>query len=78
MKVAKEILTFSGKEASLSKLSESCRQVALLRSNEFILLRRYRAVEESEARLRKDCKRLGEEVVAAENAIIEKMGLLQR
>ena len=50
----------------------------MLKSNEAIMIRRYKAVEESEVFLRKENTKLKEERVLAENAVIEKMGILQR
>ncbi len=60
------------------RLSDLTRKIALLRSNEAIMVRRYQAVEESEEMLRQDASRLREEIVAVENGIFEKLGDLQR
>ena len=42
------------------------------------MVRRYKAVEESEAMVRKECAKTREEVVKIENAVMEKIGELQR
>ena len=59
-------------------MSDCARSIALLRSNEAIMVRRYKAVSESEADLRRHCQKLKEDMVSAENGMIEKMGTLQR
>ncbi|TRY62027.1 hypothetical protein TCAL_01502 [Tigriopus californicus] len=63
---------------SVSKMADTARSVILLKSNEAIMIRRYKAMEESEDIHRKECTRLREDMVKAENAIIERVGLLQR
>jgi len=60
------------------RLSDSTRKIALLRSNEAIMVRRYQAVEESESMLRKENLNLKEEIVQIQNGIVEKLGALQR
>ena len=60
------------------RLSDSTRKMALLRSNEAIMVRRYQAVEESESMLRKENLNLKEEIVQIQNGIVEKLGALQR
>lgn len=62
----------------MSKMADTARSVVLLKSNEAIMIRRYKAMEESEEIHRKECLRLREDMVKAENAIIERVGLLQR
>ena len=42
------------------------------------MVRRYKAVEDSEMNSRKECIKLREEVVNIENAVTEKIGELQR
>ena len=60
------------------RLSDLTRKIALLRSNEAIMVRRYQAVEESEGMLRSEASKLREEMVSVENGILEKLGTLQR
>ena len=60
------------------RLSDSTRKIALLRSNEAIMVRRYQAVEESDGMVRKENSNLKEEIVDIENAIVQKLGTLQR
>ena len=59
-------------------MSDLTRKIALLRSNEAIMVRRYQAVEESEGMLRGEASKLREEIVSVENGILEKLGALQR
>ena len=59
-------------------LADTTRKIAALRSNEALMVRRYKAVEESEAMARKECAKTREEVVKIENAVMEKIGELQR
>ena len=68
----------AGEEETLRRLADYARSIALLKSNEAIMVRRYKAVSESEAELRRDCQKLKEDMVSAENGMIEKMGTLQR
>ena len=42
------------------------------------MVRRFKAVEESEGHLRKESERLREELVKVENGLIEKLGGLMR
>jgi hypothetical protein len=72
------LCVISGGDVALDKLADSTRAIALLRSNEAIMVRRFKAVNESEADLRKMCIKLKDEMVAVENGMIEKMGVLQR
>lgn len=73
-----KLFVFPGENAIIQKIADTTRTVALLKSNEAIMIRRYKAVEESEVFLRKENVKLKEERVLAENAVIEKMGILQR
>ena len=50
----------------------------MLRSNEAILSRRFRALEESESSLRREWRRLREELARAEAAFTERVGELRR
>ena len=59
-------------------LADTTRKIAALRSNEALMVRRYKAVEESEMIARKECVKTREEVVKIENAVMEKIGELQR
>ena len=59
-------------------LADTTRKIAALRSNEALMVRRYKAVEDSEMNSRKECIKLREEVVNIENAVTEKIGELQR
>ena len=59
-------------------LADTTRKIAALRSNEALMVRRYKAVEESEVMARKECAKTREEVVKIENAVMEKIGELQR
>ena len=68
----------AGEEETLKRLADCARSIALLKSNEAIMVRRYKAVSESEADLRRHCQKLKEDMVSAENGMIEKMGTLQR
>ena len=57
-------------------LADTPRKIAALRSNEALMVRRYKAVEDSEMNSRKECIKLREEVVNIENAVTEKIGEL--
>ena len=59
-------------------LADTTRKIAALRSNEALMVRRYKAVEDSEMRAKRECVKLREEIVHVENAVIEKIGELQR
>ena len=59
-------------------LADTTRKIAALRSNEALMVRRYKAVEDGERIARKECTKLREEIVQIENAVIEKIGALQR
>ena len=65
-------------EAALKKLADSTRIIALLRSNEAIMVRRFKAISDSEVDFKKLCQKLKDDMVSAENEMIEKMGALQR
>ena len=58
--------------------ADTTRKIAALRSNEALMVRRYKAVEDSEMRAKRECVKLREEIVNVENAVIEKIGELQR
>ncbi|RMX41053.1 hypothetical protein pdam_00003250 [Pocillopora damicornis] len=60
------------------RLGEMTRKVTVLRVNEKSLSRRYTAMQEVEAALRKENKRYKNDVVAMETAITERLGYLQR
>ena len=68
----------SGEEETLKRLADCTRSIALLKSNEAIMVRRFKAVSDSEADLKKHCQKLKDDMVSAENGMIEKMGVLQR
>lgn len=61
-----------------SKFADTTRKMVILRSNEALLIRRYKAVEDSEKQLRKENGSLKEDFVKFENKFIEKFGALQR
>ena len=68
-----------GTEKDLEQcLADTTRRIAALRSNEALMVRRYKAMEDSEMNSRKECVKLREEVVKIENAVMEKIGELQR
>lgn len=54
------------------------RKITVLRVNEKSLSRRYTAMQEVEAALRKENKKYKNDVVAMETAITERLGYLQR
>lgn len=60
------------------RLSEMTRKITVLRVNEKSLSRRYTAMQEVEAALRKENKKYKNDVVAMETAITERLGYLQR
>lgn len=60
------------------RLGEMTRKVTVLRVNEKSLSRRYTAMQEVEAALRKENKRYKNDVVAMETAITERLGYLLR
>ena len=62
----------------MKRLADCTRSIALLKSNEAIMVRRFKAVSDSEVDLKKHCQKLKEDMVSAENGMIEKMGTLQR
>ncbi len=61
-----------------SKFADTTRKMVILRSNEALMIRRYRAIEESEKLLRKENRKQKEEMVNIENQVLEKIGFLQR
>jgi centrosomal protein CEP290 len=60
------------------KFADTTRKMVILRSNEALMIRRYRAVEESEKILRKENISLKDEMMIIENKVMEKIGSLQR
>jgi hypothetical protein len=60
------------------RLADATRKMAILRSNEAIMVRRYHVLEDSESMLRKETGKLKEDLVLLENGVLEKMGSLQR
>lgn len=60
------------------RLGEMTRKITVLRVNEKSLSRRYTAMQEVEAALRKENKKYRNDVVAMETAITERLGYLQR
>lgn len=60
------------------RLAEMTRKITVLRVNEKSLSRRYTAMQEVEAALRKENKKYRNDVVAMETAITERLGYLQR
>ena len=60
------------------RLGEMTRKITVLRVNEKSLSRRYTAMQEVEAALRKENKKYRNDVVAMETAISERLGYLQR
>ncbi len=60
------------------RLGEMTRKITVLRVNEKSLSRRYTAMQEVEAALRKENKKYKNDVVAMETAITERLGYLQR
>ena len=71
-------LFFPGESEILTKIADSARQMALLRSNETIMIRRYNALQESEAIHKKRLGELKEEMLEMESGMMEKFGELQR
>ena len=60
------------------KFADTTRKMVIMRSNESLLLRRYKALEDSEKILRKENSLLKEDTVDIENKFVEKVGELQR
>ena len=60
------------------RLGEMTRKITVLRVNEKSLSRRYTAMQEVEAALRRENKKYKNDVVAMETAITERLGYLQR
>ena len=52
--------------------------MAILKSNETMMVRRYKAIEDSEVALRQECAKLKADAVEMEKAVMEKVGVLQR
>ena len=68
----------TGDEGLEKRVADTTRKIAALRSNEALMVRRYKAIEDSEMSARRECAKLREEVVRVENAVVEKIGVLQR
>ena len=60
------------------KFADATRKMVILRSNEALLIRKYKAIEGSEKILRKENVHLKEDVVKIENKFTETIGSLQR
>ena len=60
------------------KFADATRKMVILRSNEALLIRKYKAIEGSEKILRKENVNLKEDVVKIENKFTEAIGSLQR
>ena len=60
------------------RLGELTRKITVLRVNEKSLSRRYTAMQEVETSLRKENKKLRNDVVSMETTITERLGYLQR
>ena len=73
-----ETLSSKDPDQIKTKLSDATRKIAILKSNEAMMIRRYKAMEDSEVSLRKECSSLKDEIVDIENSVIEKLGSLQR
>ena len=67
-----------GKGEMESKFADTTRKMVIMRSNEALLIRRYKALEDSEKILRKENGHLKDDIVQVENGVIEKVGELQR
>ena len=65
-------------ESTAAKLSDATRKMAILKSNETMMVRRYKAIEDSEVALRQECAKLKADAVEMEKAVMEKVGVLQR
>ena len=61
-----------------SKFADTTRKIVILRSNEALMIRRYKALEDSEKNLRKENLHQKEEMVKIENQFTEKLGCLKR
>ena len=68
----------SDEDKQRRRLGELTRKVTVLRVNEKSLSRRYTAMQEVEAALRRENKKLRNDVVAMETAVTERIGYLQR
>ncbi|XP_053396760.1 centrosomal protein of 290 kDa-like [Mercenaria mercenaria] len=60
------------------RLSDLTRRITVYRVNEKALTRRYQTMEEMDGQQRKEINRLKNEMVAMEQAVVERMGYLQR
>ena len=60
------------------KFADTTRKMVILRSNEALLIRKYKAIEGSEKILRKENINMKEEVVKIENKFTETIGSLHR
>ncbi|CAB4061296.1 unnamed protein product [Lepeophtheirus salmonis] len=58
--------------------SETLKKIVILRSNEAMMVRRYRAMEDSEKLLREEVKKLKDDSFKMEIEIVRKLGSLQR
>ena len=61
-----------------SKLADATRKIAILKSNETMMVRRYRAVQDSESELRRNEAELKKQLTSMEHAVTAKLGELQR
>ena len=61
-----------------SKFADTTRKIVILRSNEALMIRRYKALEDSEKNLRKENLHQKEKMVKIENQFTEKLGCLKR
>ena len=68
----------SDPEKQQRRLGELTRKITVLRVNEKSLSRRYTAMQEVEAALRKENKKVKNDVVAMETTVTERIGYLQR
>ena len=68
----------SGEDKQKKRLGELTRKITVLRVNEKSLSRRYTAMQEVEASLRRENKKYKNDVVAMETAVTKRLGYLQR
>ena len=61
-----------------SKYFETARKIAILKSNEAIITRKYRVIEDQNESLMEDCKQLKAELITLECHAIKSIGELQR
>ena len=59
-------------------MADATRKIAILKSNETMMIRRYRAVQDAESELRRDRTDLKRQMASIENAVTAKVGDLQR